>query len=87
MALGRPAGSRNRRTEELFTRLENRGDVDPGDLLSSIVTNPIEAEELRVEAAALLMLQSRNCPGKTRESPCPISSIAMAQSAKSVSYL
>jgi hypothetical protein len=52
---GRPAGARNKRTEEIFNRLEARGDLDPADLLSSIVTNQQEPKELRVQAAGLLM--------------------------------
>jgi hypothetical protein len=52
---GRRPGSRNKRTAEIFNRLENRGDLDPADLLSSIVTNPQEAQELRIQAAGLLM--------------------------------
>ena len=52
---GRRHGSRNKRTAEIFNRLENRGDLDPADLLSSIVTNPQEQQELRIQAAGLLM--------------------------------
>src|SRR6516165_2722774 len=52
---GRRHGSRNKRTEEIFSRLENRGDLDPADLLSSIVTNNEEPKELRIQAAGLLM--------------------------------
>jgi len=52
---GRPVGSRNKRTAEIFHRLETRGDIDPADLLSSIVTNPQEQQELRIQAAGLLM--------------------------------
>src|SRR6516164_1878906 len=52
---GRRHGSRNKRTAEIFNRLENRGDLDPADLLSSIVTNNQEANELRIQAAGLLM--------------------------------
>src|SRR5215467_7719385 len=52
---GRRLGSRNKRTEEIFNRLESRGDVDPADLLSSIVTNNEEPKELRIQAAGLLM--------------------------------
>ena len=52
---GRQLGSRNKRTEEIFNRLENRGDLDPADLLSSIVTNNQEPKELRIQAAGLLM--------------------------------
>jgi hypothetical protein len=43
------------RTAEIFHRLENRGDLDPADLLSSIVTNNQEPKELRIQAAGLLM--------------------------------
>jgi hypothetical protein len=52
---GRRPGSRNKRTAEIFHRLENRGDLDPADLLSSIVTNNEESKELRIQAAGLLM--------------------------------
>jgi hypothetical protein len=52
---GRRHGSRNKRTEEIFHRLEGRGDLDPADLLSSIVTNNEEPKELRIQAAGLLM--------------------------------
>src|SRR6516164_7114840 len=52
---GRRPGSRNKRTAEIFNRLENRGDLDPADLLSSIVTNNQEPKELRIQAAGLLM--------------------------------
>jgi len=52
---GRRLGSRNKRTAEIFNRLETRGDIDPADLLSSIVTNPQEQQELRIQAAGLLM--------------------------------
>ena len=52
---GRRPGSRNKRTAEIFYRLESRGDLDPADLLSSIVTNNEEPKELRIQAAGLLM--------------------------------
>src|SRR5215831_8785230 len=52
---GRRLGSRNKRTAEIFNRLENRGGLDPADLLSSIVTNSQEPKELRIQAAGLLM--------------------------------
>jgi hypothetical protein len=52
---GRPKGSRNKRTEEIFTRLENRGDLAPADFLSSIVTNKDEPKELRIQASGLLL--------------------------------
>jgi hypothetical protein len=52
---GRQLGSRNKRNAEIFHRLESRGDTDPADLLSSIVTNNQEPNELRIQAAGLLM--------------------------------
>ena len=52
---GRPLGSRNRRTTETFERLEGRGDKDPADFLSEIVTNETEPKELRVQATNSLM--------------------------------
>ena len=52
---GRRPGSRNKRTAEIFNRLESRGDLDPAELLSSIVTNNEEPKELRIQAAGLLM--------------------------------
>ena len=52
---GRPVGSRNRRTTETFERPEARGDKDPADFLSEIVTNETEPKELRVQAANFLL--------------------------------
>jgi hypothetical protein len=52
---GRPPGSRNKRDAEIWKRLEDRGDKDPADFLSSIVTNNEEPIELRVQAANMLM--------------------------------
>ena len=48
-------GSRNRRTTELWNRLEARGDIDPADLLSEIASNENEPKELRVQAATNLL--------------------------------
>src|SRR6516225_6943420 len=47
-------GSRNKRTAEIST-VSRPGDLDPADLLSSIVTNNEEPKELRIQAAGLLM--------------------------------
>jgi hypothetical protein len=52
---GRPKGSRNKRTEDLWSRLEARGDKDPADILSSIASNENEPQELRVQAANCLL--------------------------------
>jgi hypothetical protein len=50
---GRPKGSRNKRTEKIFEELEARGDKDPIDVLSDIVTNGT-SPELKVQAANIL---------------------------------
>src|SRR6516162_4181762 len=52
---GRPPGSPNKRTNELRLRLKNRGDTDPADFLSSIVSNPQEPTELKVAASNYLL--------------------------------
>ena len=52
---GRPVGSRNKRTEEIWSRLEARGDLDPADVLSEIVSDKTLAKELRATAANFLM--------------------------------
>jgi hypothetical protein len=52
---GRPVGSRNRRTEEIWNRLEARGDLDPADVLSEMVSDKTLAKELRTTAANYLL--------------------------------
>jgi hypothetical protein len=52
---GRPNGSRNRRNAELWDRLAQRGDLDPAEFLSSIVTNTSEPKDQRIAAAGLLL--------------------------------
>jgi hypothetical protein len=54
---GRPVGSRNKRTEAIWGVLEARGDIDPAEHLSSIVSDPKQSAELRA-AAANYLLQS-----------------------------
>jgi hypothetical protein len=55
LATGRPPGAANRRSEELRRRLKDRGDVDPADYCSSIVSNPNEPTELKLQAANFLL--------------------------------
>src|SRR5262252_7212616 len=69
---GRRHGSRNKRTEEIFNRLENRGDLDPADLLSSIVTNEKEQKELRIQAAGLLLPYKYSKAGTIPMPPPPL---------------
>jgi hypothetical protein len=52
---GRPVGSPNKKTEKIFRALEARGDKDPADFLSSIVTSEAEPKDLRVRAADMLL--------------------------------
>jgi hypothetical protein len=52
---GRPVGSQNRRSKALFDRLEARGDLDPADFLSSIVTDPNQSPEYRIQSANNLL--------------------------------
>ena len=52
---GRPAGSRNKRTKELLAKLEARGDLDPADFLSALITDEKEPKELRVQASNVLL--------------------------------
>jgi hypothetical protein len=52
---GRPQGSANRRSEQLRIRLKDRGDVDPADFCSSIVSNKNESTELKLQAASFLL--------------------------------
>ena len=52
---GRPPGSPNKRTNELRYRLQNRGDVDPADFCSQIVSSPDEPTELKLQAANFLL--------------------------------
>jgi hypothetical protein len=69
---GRKVGSRNKRTEEIFNRLEARGDLDPADLLSSIVTDQQEPKELRIQAAGLLMPYKYSKMGTTSVVNAPL---------------
>src|SRR5262245_19195738 len=73
---GRPKGSRNRRTEELFKFLEGRGDLDPADYLSSLVSNPQTNEELRIQAAGLLLPYKYSKCGAT---PAPVPLVFIEQ--------
>ena len=52
---GRPLGAPNKRTNELRIRLQNRGDTDPAEFCSSIVSNPNEPTELRLAASNYLL--------------------------------
>jgi hypothetical protein len=50
---GRPKGSRNRRTVEMFELLESRGDKDPIDFLSDYITHGKD-DNLKIQAANIV---------------------------------
>jgi Family of unknown function (DUF5681) len=56
---GRPVGSRNKRTKELLDMLEARGDKDPLDFLSDIITNGTDPA-LKVQAAGIAIKYSHS---------------------------
>ena len=56
---GRPVGSRNKRTKELLEMLEARGDKDPLDFLSDIITNGTDPV-LKVQAAGIAIKYSHS---------------------------
>jgi hypothetical protein len=64
---GRKAGSRNRRTAEILERLRARGDKDPVDFLSEVVTNADNQHDadIRVQASALLAPYMHSKTGAT----------------------
>jgi hypothetical protein len=52
---GRPKGSRNRRTQEILDLLQGRGDKDPLDYLSEVITTENNyPAELKVQASNIL---------------------------------
>ena len=50
--IGRPKGTRNKRTQEIIDLLQSRGDKDPLDFLSEVISgNGSYSAELKVQAA------------------------------------
>jgi hypothetical protein len=66
---GRPPGAVNKRSEELRRRLRDRGDKDPADFLSAVVTSDQEPKDLRVAAANMLLPYLYSKRGATAEPP------------------
>jgi hypothetical protein len=52
---GRPSGARNKTSYALRERLKARGDKDPAEFLSELVSNESEPKELRIAASGQLM--------------------------------
>jgi hypothetical protein len=53
--MGFQPGHRNRRTKEIWSKFEARGDLDPADVLSEMVSDKTLAKELRARAANYLL--------------------------------
>jgi hypothetical protein len=62
---GRPPGSRNKRTEDVWKALEARGDKDPLDFLSALITNEATEAGLRVAAANYILPYKHSKRGPT----------------------
>jgi hypothetical protein len=62
---GRAPGSRNRRTEDVWKALEQRGDKDPLDFLFALITNDATEPGLRVAAANYILPYKHSKRGPT----------------------
>jgi hypothetical protein len=65
---GRPKGSRNKRTQEVLDPIQARGDKDPLDALSDIVTKNQEPA-IVAQASNILAPDSRQYPGRGPSAP------------------
>jgi hypothetical protein len=70
-ATGRPTGARNKTSYQLRDRLKARGDKDPAEFLSEIVSNEKEPKELRIAASGQLMPYYHSKLGATPVLPPP----------------
>src|SRR5690349_1865500 len=68
---GRPVGARNKSSYELREKLKERGDRDPAEFLSEVVSNPNEPTELRIAASNYLMPYYHSKLGATPVPPPP----------------
>lgn len=66
---GRPPGARNRRTQEIWDKLEAQGSTDPAEFLASVVDDPKADASLRVNAANALMPYKYSKRGLSSEPP------------------
>ena len=62
---GRTPGSRNKRTEDVWKASEARGDKDPLDFLSALITNEATEAGLRVAAANYILPYKHSKRGPT----------------------
>jgi hypothetical protein len=68
---GRPLGSRNKRTEAIWAKLEARGDLDPVEYLSSLVANEKTPPDQRI-AAAIALAPYRHSKRGLEPQPVPL---------------
>jgi hypothetical protein len=68
---GRPQGARNKSSYDLRERLKARGDRDPAEFLSEIISNENEPKELRIAASGVLMPYYHSKLGATPVLPPP----------------
>jgi hypothetical protein len=66
---GRPPGARNRRTQEIWDKLEAQGSTDPAEFLAPVVDDPKADASLRVNAANALMPYKYSKRGLSSEPP------------------
>jgi hypothetical protein len=66
---GRPPGARNRRTQEIWDKLEAQGSTDPAEFLASVVDDSKADASLRVNAANALMPYKYSKRGLSSEPP------------------
>ncbi len=69
---GRPAGARNKTSYALRERLKARGDKDPAEFLSELVSNESEPKELRIAASGQLMPYYHSKLGASPVAPDPV---------------
>jgi len=69
---GRPTGARNRSSYELREKLKARGDRDPAEFLSSIVSDNTQSTEVRIAASGQLMPYYHSKLGATPVPPPPV---------------
>ena|SRR6516164_19737 len=69
---GRPTGARNRSSYELREKLKARGDRDPAEFLSSIVSDNTQSTEVRIAASRQLMPYYHSKLGATPVPPPPV---------------
>ena len=69
---GRPTGARNRSSYELREKLKARGDRDPAEFLSSIVSDNNQSTEVRIAASGQLMPYYHSKLGATPVPPPPV---------------